>query len=148
MRITHFLFLALFLSLSMDVAANETSADQPLQISHSDYVLGGVVGSIVGFGTGHAIQDRYLSGGGWAFTLCEGIGAAAIITGGILYGTAGTDVDKQTLGKRFMLAGGIFYGGFKIWEIIDLWVAPNVTVVGANDQKAFKTPMVGALMRW
>jgi hypothetical protein len=141
--------VTLFAISSSSVMAAESAADDGnIKISHDRYVWGGIAGTVLGFGLGHAIQERYLSGGGWAFTLCEGIGAAAVITGGVLYALANANDSQRRTGERFMLAGSIFWGGFKIWETVDLWVAPHVTIISATDKTAESLPVIGASASW
>ena len=94
------------------------------------YLSGAVVGSFVPFGIGHAIQGRYKEIG-WVFTLSE-LASVAVIAGGLTWATIATSRHyAATKGPSMyipagslalLIAGAIAAGGFRIWEIIDLWV--------------------------
>lgn len=88
------------------------------EITAGPYIAGGIVGSVVGFGSGHAIQGRYLHDG-WIFTLLEGsllgIGAAAGDFSPGYLGSGRIGVQGVTL---FMLMG------VRVWQIVDLWAKP------------------------
>ncbi len=104
-------------------------------ISRDQYVWGGTVGTILGFGIGHAIQGRYKEKG-WIFTLTEGIGAGTIASGIIwtLFSykesskTGDASVGDVMPFVGLGLLGATIILGFRIWEIVDLW-----SVDHAND---------------
>jgi hypothetical protein len=98
------------------------------------YVAGGVT-SLLGFGIGHAVQGRYAERG-WIFTAGEVLsvglfgGGFAWMAGNVIsnaqsvhHGAIGTNPE---LGAPvgMMVAGGVTFIGFKIWEIVDAWTAP------------------------
>ncbi len=95
------------------------------EISTARYVVGGILGTYpLGFGVGHAIQKRYKETG-WIFTVGE-LGSLAVAAAG-----ASTCMeDREGDGKwskcksGLLMAGGLSFIGFRIWEIIDLWTAP------------------------
>ena len=90
MRIFYVLLVSLFcvsllaeISLAQtDVDDTVTDVDAPTQdvadatssvteISKNRYITGGVLGTALGFGIGHAVQGRWLSDKGWIFTSAE-----------------------------------------------------------------------------
>lgn len=126
----------LILSLGFSVSLNAEST----LVSKPRYITGGVIGTIFGFGIGHAIQGRY-SEIGWVFTVGE---VAGLALGGASIGwftkqalDAGKKVElKQLSGAPFALsiAGSILLTGFKIWEIVDVWA--NATPVDLEPKQA------------
>jgi hypothetical protein len=117
------LLSVLFIGLmSSSVYANCPSGcgSNIVKVPYDAYVLGGILGILPGFGIGHAVQGRYFDGG-WAFTFTEAIGASLLVAGGIVFATATPNTSQRNLGTGLMVGGAIFYGGFKIWEILDVW---------------------------
>lgn len=114
-----------------ETPANFSEEDREIlakgEISRGQYIAGGVVGSAVGFGIGHAIQGRY-GELGWVFTTGE------VISYGFLirslrncvdidwYDTDEDDTSCVDKGMLKLSVVGLF--GFKIWEVIDVWTAP------------------------
>lgn len=96
------------------------------------YVAGGVVGTaIVGFGVGQAIQGRYRDTG-WIFTTTE---AASVVVLAIGVAQSTFSCADNTSPYQFVptcnanIAPLFWVGlaslvGFRIWEIVDLWVGP------------------------
>jgi hypothetical protein len=81
-----------------------------------EIVAGGLLGTVIGFGSGHAIQSRYRRTG-WIYTVGEigsvGLTASAAACNGswgCVYGLA--------------LSGVTIFIGFRIAETIDVWVHP------------------------
>lgn len=91
------------------------------RIEQTPYLLGGTVGTLVGFGTGHAIQDRYMDRG-WIFTAGE-LASALVFTAGSMKCTD-TESEGNCTKTNSAILGAIAFVGFKIWEIIDLWGTP------------------------
>lgn len=86
------------------------------EIDPGIYVAGGLVGTFLApFGIGQAIQGRW-SDRGWVFTLGETASVGLIITGAIRL--------DQTDNGGVLVAGILGLVGFRIWEIVDLWVGP------------------------
>ena len=75
------------------------------EISSTRYVVGGLVGSTLGFGLGHAIQGRYWYGAGWGFTLSQ------------MYALMARDEDEE-YDMKLALSSLI---GLKIFESISIW---------------------------
>jgi hypothetical protein len=92
-----------------------------------------LLGTFVGFGTGHIVYGQYLNKG-WIFTLGEGVGYGLIVAG--LVNVAADSVsnsfscgfgscNNSTGGTGLITAGLVVYLGFHIWEIIDVWTFPG-----------------------
>ncbi len=120
----NFLFIVVAVCLSVSVAAEKT------EVSSGQYYAGGAVGSILGWGIGHAIQGRYKEIG-WVFTVGEGAAAAASISGaawmasslptGLKWRDAKSS-DFSKGGLALACVGAVAMVGFRIWEIVDVWV--------------------------
>lgn len=81
-----------FAPTSDDTAAK--SADMHLiPITQDKYLLGGLLGTIVGFGSGHAVQGRWRHDG-WPYTLTQvgGAGLAVYSSLCMRYSSAGPDI--------------------------------------------------------
>jgi hypothetical protein len=120
-----FVLLAIILGFLMPLPLNAAE-----NVSRDGYVFGGVVGSIAGFGIGHAIQKRY-SNIGWAFTLGEGLGITNALTiPWIIRMAGGGPLAPEIISK----IGWAIFVGFRLWQITDLWVAarPDHAVITQN----------------
>ncbi len=96
-------------------------------ISQGRYVAGGVVGSLVGFGVGHAIVGEYQSLG-WAFTVGEAVGLAALSAGITTLSSClfvFCSDERSARADAWITFGTVIYYGFRIWEIVDIWVRPQ-----------------------
>jgi hypothetical protein len=119
----HLLAVAAF-SLSMGVFAGKP------EISSGSYYAGGAVGTLIGYGIGHAIQGRYKEMG-WIFTVGEGAGLI-VLSGGLAWMV--NSVPENTKWKNSKLSdsskgsialaaiGTAVLVGFRIWEIVDVWL--------------------------
>jgi hypothetical protein len=114
--------------LASKVYAADTTLDVDdsgkLNVPTGKYITGGVIGSTIGFGIGHAIQDRYHSKG-WIFTATEGAGMAALLAGASqcktdtdVFGVRSTNCGS---GSGLLFVGYGVFLGFHIWEIVDVW---------------------------
>lgn len=93
------------------------------EIVEARYIAGGVVGSITGFGIGHAIQGRYPDDG-WIFTVTEGV-SITVLYAGLISCLANSTVGNNCNGSGGVaLAGFLGFLGFHIWEVVDLWASP------------------------
>ena len=90
------------------------------EIERGRYVLGGIVGSSLGLGIGHAIQGRY-SSKGWFFTMGE-----VTSLGILIYGLHGGYFDVEFAGLFEFTVGTVGFMVFRIWEGVDLWVVPPI----------------------
>lgn len=78
------------------------------------YIAGGIVGTAVGLGIGHAIQDRYMPLG-LLFSVGEGLGYVAVFGAFAPGGTLNDSLLLFTLGYAAII-------GLRVWETVDLWV--------------------------
>ena len=121
---------------------------EKLPISNARYIGGGILGSVIGFGTGHAVVGEYESMG-WMFTTIEGSIVAATIAGS-LAGYAGdpnSEFDIVAWATFISVAiGGALWLAIHIWEIVDLWQRPNV--IQNSDQTGATGLQDWALFRW
>lgn len=101
------------------------------EISQASYIVGGILGIWPGLGIGHAVQSRY-SDKGWIFTVGE-LGSIAIMAIGIsnsingttcTVGSASSTCTLSSAGYTELVIGYLGFLGFKIWEIVDVWVGP------------------------
>ncbi len=102
------------LALSFSFTAMAADSYKPNPLSAKDrFIAGGIIGTVVGFGIGHAIEDRYADLG-WVFTATEGASVALIIIGAVVPMPAGASIP-------LIIIGSLGLTGFKIWEIMDIW---------------------------
>ena len=87
-------------------------------LSTGRYIAGGIVGTVVGFGIGHAIEGRYVFLG-LMFTVVEAAAYAALI-----YSLATLFDENSSGGSLFVPSLAVFIG-FHIWEIVSVWVVPR-----------------------
>jgi hypothetical protein len=116
------------LAIAVLMVWQQTAFAKTTLVSKDDYVVGGLVGSIVGFGIGHAVQSRYKSKG-WIFTAGEGIGLLAA------KGIPQAMIETTGHAKDYIkLAGWTLFLGFRLWQIVDLWVytKPERNISAAN----------------
>jgi hypothetical protein len=94
------------------------------EISNGEYVAGALLGSFGGFGIGHAIQGRWTEKG-WVFTVADTASTAFLMTTLVSCSIAASEErareDRCVAGFILSVAA---YTGFRIWETVDLWVAP------------------------
>ena len=98
------------------------------EISEGAHFGGGLLGTFMGLGFGHAVQGRYLEKG-WIFTVGEVGSFTALITGVIRcfegdddpeFGDDGCDNNDEML----VWGGIIGILVFRTWEMIDVWAGP------------------------
>jgi len=116
-------------------------------MTKGQYITGGVIGTIFGFGIGHGIQGRYTDIG-WVFTLTDLVGIGLITGGEIIGQNAGGDQfrngnysEKAKIsagGFAMETAGALILLGFRIWEIVDLWATPSTRGLVYNEVQATK----------
>ena len=98
------------------------------KISDEQVLWGGVVGTLVGYGVGHAVIGEY-SHKGWIFTVGEGVGAVVMITAIFselvdCVDNPGVKCFSHSYSSTWAVAGATLYFGFRIWEIVDIWTFP------------------------
>ncbi|HPG26968.1 MAG: hypothetical protein H6748_13340 [Spirochaetaceae bacterium] len=88
-----------------------------------EIVLGGLIGTVVGLGTGHAYQDRF-DETGWLYMVGE-IGTVGA-TGIAMTGCAAASEGWSALGCVAIsaIAGASVLGAIKLVEIVDVWSHP------------------------
>lgn len=107
-------------------------------ITRKRYLLGGIVGSLAGFGIGHAITGHYHEFG-WVFTLSQVLSLSIpLLTAGIIV-LATLDGKLEATGDALisgwsisLIAGLTLYAAFRLWEIIDIWRRPKVLPAGVT----------------
>lgn len=93
------------------------------EIKWGRYVLGGIVGTYpIGMGLGHVIQGRYRSRG-WIFTVGELSSSFIIVVSAFSCLHGCLDSSGPGLVRNIGLAS---YLSLRIWEAVDVWVAPAI----------------------
>jgi len=95
------------------------------EISTGVTLIGGVVGTWIGFGLGHAVQGTFNERGAIKFTVGEGVSFGLMVIG-LASCTDYSSYDSRNCGAGISIAvaGLLGYVGFRVWEIIDVWTAP------------------------
>jgi hypothetical protein len=117
----------------------------PEPLTQTRYLVGGITGSVLGFGIGHAIVGEY-SSMGWVFTMSEVLSLSVPILAALVMaivawdGSVGATVDHLiTTWGGFLWAGIALWAAFRVWEIIDLWMRPRHRI-GLPKKTADATP--------
>ncbi len=121
----------IFFALASAFGGTLANAAEPIKvkpassggISTGRYITGGIVGSVVGFGIGHAIQRRYMPLG-LVFTLGEAAAYTAFFAD-TRFGTStslGVTTVRATSIGTIGTIGLIAALGLHVWEVVDLWV--------------------------
>ena len=148
MNFIRFLILLLLVQSGITLA---DSADTG-RIGVGRYVTGGVVGTTLGFGIGHSIQDRYWSDYGWAFTASGVLTSLNVMLSISLFPKhtphcAPVDDDTESLAEceadrekamreqsaedsREMNRALMWWLGFKVVEAVVVWWPRNVNFEG------------------
>lgn len=119
--------LALLCVSAISIPALADTGDS--QMSQGAYIGGGIAGTIVGFGTGHMIQGRFMENG-WIFAAGQGVGALAAALGfWVVPGLPGTIL---------WWAGASVFTGFWVWNTVDVWLEPVLDnrLINASYQNA------------
>ncbi|MEM9174372.1 MAG: hypothetical protein AAGC67_04000 [Myxococcota bacterium] len=91
---------------------------------------GGITGTLIGFGSGHAIQDRWRETG-WIYTAGESASVVALIGGTV--GCARRN-DNDSFGDIFdttdcflavSLVSTATFAAFRVVEAFDVWISPR-----------------------
>lgn len=129
-----FLIVILFTFTLSVFAKEDTPLSKPLskedekvleigEVTTTQYVVGGVLGIYPGFGLGHAVQGRYISDNGWIFTVGEVVSLTMMMSGFTKCVGEAMSGNKECHSNTGAF-GVLGFIGFKIWEVIDVWVAP------------------------
>ena len=111
MRLLFFIFIVCNTSYSssvLDSQANRT-------MTRNEYAISGLVGSLVGFGSGHSMQGRQLEGE--KFTM-GAVGSMLVMMAATQDCNDRRIAIENCSGQRTGL--GAFFA-FRLWEIADLW---------------------------
>ena len=115
-----------------DSAANgDRSTPSVETISEGQYITGGVIGTVFGFGIGHAVQGRWTKTG-WIHTTLQ-VGGVVVVTASYLWALPlmftpdekGTVTVMGIILLTTIVTGGVAFWGSKIWEIVDVWRVPS-----------------------
>ena len=100
-------------------------------IDQSTHVLGGLLGTFIGFGSGHIMYGMY-GQRGWIYTAGEVGSLTLMIIGASRYNNNCTvyyygqnDCRDSSAGKTELVVGLTGWFLFRIAEIIDVWTAPS-----------------------
>ncbi len=101
-----------------DLALNDAAA-----LAQGRYVNGAILGTVIGYGTGHAVQKRYRDIG-WIFTAGDAtFTALSVVTAGICVANQIQHHDcHQQEAISYVASGSLI--AFRTWEIVDLWATP------------------------
>ncbi len=96
-------------------------------VSRGVYIGGGVLGVLIGFGIGHAVQSRWMRTG-WIYTVLQ-VGVFAVLglqAPGQVFGLLNAEVWSPR-GFRDVLAltASLIFLTSRLWEIVDVWVLPD-----------------------
>ena len=152
-RFVAIVILFFFHAFTLSSYADEdiANANSPSNISQDKFVSGALIGSTIGLGIGHVLQDRYQrdKGNGWIFTLGE-LGPFGVVIVGSLAewmvnqcgGDAGSHDECKAKERRIFGTSDAWNTatavalGFKIWEIIDVWSYPHDRVTEVKNNNA------------
>lgn len=103
------------------------------EISSDRRIAGGLLGTIVGFGSGHIVTGMY-GDKGLIFTLGEAVALPFVLIGGIIYYenfiscafTFGFVCEPKDMerSRGLLTTGLVILSIFKVWEIADVWWGP------------------------
>jgi hypothetical protein len=112
-----------------NLSADEREVLDNGRISKGQYIAGGIVGTVVGFGLGQAIEGRYMPLG-LVFTLGE-IGSAFLLASGLancvdnsVFNYSASSTRNACDNNSAFTVGLIGLVGLHIWEIVDVWASP------------------------
>ena len=98
------------------------------------YYIGGALGTFVGFGSGHAVQERWAEKG-WIFTAGEALAVAGYIAATYILFNEGTEAVKNEdaegalsaifKGGAVAIGSGALFAAMRIWQIVDVWMLPS-----------------------
>jgi hypothetical protein len=97
-----------------------TANAKPIPLERNQYFVGGIIGTMTGFGLGQAIHGRYKKTG-WIFTLGEGAPFLAVLSGSAWFKNPRHNQNLSSLMLNVMAISGLCYVGFRVWDLVDLW---------------------------
>ena len=115
------------------------------EITPGVHIVGGLVGTMFGFGTGQAVQGRF-GDTGWIFLVGE---AGSILVIAAALSSCGIHSCDDQAG--WIVAGAIGLVGFRLWELIDVWAGPashnrRVQHARARAYGGYPAPYYGAYL--
>ncbi|MBL7714388.1 MAG: hypothetical protein JNL01_02905 [Bdellovibrionales bacterium] len=117
-----FTFVFSVLSIASPCVHAETDEEilQVGEISDGSYFAGGAMGTLVGLGIGHAIQGRFKTKG-FIFLIGELGGTALLFSGTMRCLFQDSSCMDNSLPVQL---GSLALVGFRLWEVIDVWITP------------------------
>lgn len=112
-------------AINKNVKVENTETDEfekndKIPVSTGRYITGGVLGSAIGLGLGHAVHGRYLDNG-YLFTLGELF--LPFVIGPAIYKMRTTKTQREKCTDFCGFTDGFYiFVGLRVWETIDLWV--------------------------
>jgi hypothetical protein len=110
------------------ITAEEEQLLKRGEIPSGEHLGGSLLGAVVGFGIGQAIQGRWVERG-WLFTLGEGAAMVALAWGGTRIAThcpAGEASGCGDRGVGLAMGGGLALAGLRIWSTLDALIVPTL----------------------
>lgn len=98
------------------------------RIGDGQYIAGGILGTFLGFGIGHAVSGVY-SHNGLIFTLGELLATGIMIGSSMNTSSVTSCSSYYNCTTTFTVPAGVTLGalafvGLHIWEIVDIWAYP------------------------
>ena len=114
--------------------SSTSMAYNPIEIGRGNYILGGVLGTSLGFGVGHGVQGRWMRDFGWIFTLSQLLSASLYVYEVNNYNSCIADNSSgkcknnyTTWALTFLIAKGI--------EAISAWSPDGAKYIIAKKEK-------------
>ena len=130
---------------------SKKSPDKLSQISRTRYVVGGILGTTLGFGLGHGVQRRWQDDYGWLFT----VGSLATLTGVFknlmvgcpdtttVYNLHGNEYDScETQREKRMQQWLVGFLSLKVVETVSVWWPRNVSSRSSDSTKTAKKYLI------
>lgn len=118
------LAIAILLATAVTAHADPTPAERALlDRGEISTTTGTVTAAFFGFGTGQALQGRWLERG-WIFTLGDAGATALMVTGMTKVWSYDCNLGCQHRGEAVFIAGGLLALGLRIWQATDAYVVP------------------------
>jgi hypothetical protein len=127
---THIKSVLILLSLCLSLLSSRAEAQTPPtpedqrlltrgEYTSGEHIGGGLAGTFIGFGVGQFVQGR--SGTGAVI-----LGGEVATLGLLVFGAANcSDVSPEESCARWaVIAGAVGFIGVRIWELVDVWLAP------------------------
>ncbi len=139
MKFCRCIVLLLLMQSGVVLADSSVRRDTEGRIGMGRYITGGVVGTTLGFGIGHAMQERYWRDYGWVFTVGGVLTTLALVASGLSSkcrrddfdasrnasegGNAACVAQKERDGRQVLTVWALF----KAIEAVAVWWPRNVS---------------------